>query len=121
MSENMIGWDNEAEVMTPDDQVTMFRPMGEVYETVTFSRYDAEHWVIAAYPRVQMREGGEFVGTTLEFPIPRGTDPSVFMAARIATFEGVGWKIADPAAIHLIPRVAEPWEIVDPTDRPCPF
>jgi hypothetical protein len=121
MSENVIDWDDETEVMTPDDQVLMFRPMGDVFETVTFSRYDAERWVIAAYPRVQMREGGEFVGTTLEFPIPRTADPAEFMATRIAKFEAEGWMIADPAAIELRERTAEPWETVDPTDRPCPF
>lgn len=121
MNRNETDWDDEAEVMTPDDQVLMYRPMGQVFETVTFSRYDADRWLIAAYPRVQMREGTEFVGTTNEWPIPRDADAASFMESRVAKFEREGWVVADLAAIELRPRVTEPWETPDPTNRPCPF
>lgn len=122
----MNDWDDEIEVMTPDEQVLMYRKLptasGQVLtETVTFSRYDAERWVIAAYPRVQMREGAEFVGTTNEWPIPKDRDAALFMTCQIAKFRMEGWIVADLAAIDLRPRVAEPWEIPDPTNRPRPF
>jgi hypothetical protein len=121
-----IDWDTEDAEMTPDEQVRMYRTQsafdgGEVTETVTFSRYDAERWVIASYPRVQLRTGGEFVGTTTEWAIPRDQDIAAFMANRIAIFERSGWIVADPASITLKPRTAEPWEKVDPADGPCPF
>jgi hypothetical protein len=118
-------WDDETEVMTPDEQVMMYRTMqgagGVLTETVTFSRYDADRWLIAAYPRVQMREGGEFVGTTNEWPIPKDQDAALFMTRRIAKFRMEGWIVTDLAAIDLRPRVAEPWEIADPMDGPVPF
>lgn len=121
----MNDWDDETEVMTPDEQVMMYRTMqgagGVLTETVTFSRYDADRWLIAAYPRVQMREGGEFVGTTNEWPIPKDQDAALFMTRRIAKFRMEGWIVTDLAAIDLRPRVAEPWEIADPMDGPVPF
>jgi hypothetical protein len=126
MRENEIDWDTEDAEMTPVEQVLMYRTQTAfnsqpVTETVTFSRYDAERWVIAAYPRVQFRDGADFVGTTNEWAIPAGRDIAAFMADRIARFEADGWIVSDPASIALKPRTPEPWETTDPIDGPCPF
>jgi hypothetical protein len=126
MRENEIDWDTEDAEMTPVEQVLMYRTQTAfdgrpVTETVTFSRYDAERWVIAAYPRVRLASGDEDGGTTIEWAMEPSTDIAAFMADRVTRFERDGWIVSDMASIALKPRTPEPWETTDPIDGPCPF